>query len=61
MFLRYGGQLNDGEKVVNIRPGSVVVVETTRGQYRAKSVVLATGAWAGQMAAALSLDIPVQV
>ena len=61
MYQRFGGELHDGEKVVTIKPGDVVSVDTTKGQYHAKSLVLATGPWAAQMTKDLGLNLPLQV
>ncbi|MBM3802671.1 MAG: FAD-dependent oxidoreductase [Acidimicrobiia bacterium] len=40
--------------------GNLAGVKTTRGDYRAKSIVLAMGAWTPQLARPLGLKIPVQ-
>ena len=39
----FGGVLRDGEKVVDIQPGSVVSIQTNKGTYKAKNVVLTPG------------------
>lgn len=61
LFQRHEGVLRDGEKVLQILPGSVVTVTTDRGKYRAKRLVVTAGAWTNQLLAPLGLQLPLQV
>ncbi|XP_039174970.1 peroxisomal sarcosine oxidase [Crotalus tigris] len=60
LFQRHEGVLRDGEKVLQILPGSVVTVKTDRGKYRAKRLVVTAGAWTNQLLAPLGLQLPLQ-
>ncbi|KAK9412635.1 peroxisomal sarcosine oxidase [Crotalus adamanteus] len=60
LFQRHEGVLRDGEKVLQILPGSVVTVTTDRGKYRAKRLVVTAGAWTNQLLAPLGLQLPLQ-
>ncbi|XP_058018992.1 peroxisomal sarcosine oxidase isoform X2 [Ahaetulla prasina] len=61
LFQRHRGVLRDGEKVLQILPGSVVTVTTSRGKYQAKRLVVTAGAWTNQLLAPLGLQLPLQV
>ena len=41
--MEYGGILHDGEKVLNIQPGSIVAIKTSKNCYKAKSVIITVG------------------
>ncbi|XP_065937101.1 peroxisomal sarcosine oxidase [Magallana gigas] len=60
-FRRFGGELRDGEKVLDIIPGDIVGVRTSSHQYRAHSVVLTVGAWATKLLPKLQLTLPLKV
>ncbi|XP_030041692.1 peroxisomal sarcosine oxidase [Microcaecilia unicolor] len=60
LFCHFGGTIRDGEKVVDIKPGSVVTVTTTSGIYQAKSLVVAAGPWTNKLMASLGLQLPLQ-
>lgn len=42
-FVEFGGILHDSEKVLDIQPGSVISIHTTKKSYKAKSVVITVG------------------
>ncbi|XP_070206213.1 peroxisomal sarcosine oxidase-like [Littorina saxatilis] len=61
MFKKYGGVLHDGEPVKVITPGQpLVTVTTTKGHYRGKKVVVATGPWSGKFLEHLGMTLPLQ-
>lgn len=41
--MEFGGILHDSEKVLDIQPGSVVKIQTTKNSYKAKSVIITVG------------------
>ena len=41
--MAFGGILHDSEKVVDIQPGSIINIKTTKNCYKAKSVIITTG------------------
>ena len=47
--------------MLDIQPGDIVAVKTTRGVYRGKSVVLALGPWAAKYLPRLGLTLPLKV
>ncbi|XP_015458757.3 peroxisomal sarcosine oxidase [Astyanax mexicanus] len=61
VFQGYGGEIKDGQKVLQIEPGSVVTVKTGSGIYRAKSLVIAAGAWCNELLTHVGLQLPLQV
>ncbi|KAK7088211.1 peroxisomal sarcosine oxidase-like [Littorina saxatilis] len=61
MFKQLGGVLREGETVKVIRPGQpLVTVTTTKGEYRAKKVVMATGPWTSKLLEPLGLRLPLK-
>ena len=42
-FVEFGGILHDSEQVLDIQPGSIVKIQTTKSFYKAKSVVITVG------------------
>ncbi|KAI8783139.1 peroxisomal sarcosine oxidase [Biomphalaria glabrata] len=60
VFQKLGGVLRDEEPVTKVTPGDVVTVETPRSVYKANSLVIAAGAWAGRFCSSLGLNVPLQ-
>ncbi|XP_078081026.1 peroxisomal sarcosine oxidase isoform X2 [Mustelus asterias] len=60
LFRRFGGTICDGEKVVDIQPGSLVTVTTTARIYRAKSLVITAGPWTNKLLNHLRLQLPLK-
>ncbi|XP_063058433.1 peroxisomal sarcosine oxidase-like [Engraulis encrasicolus] len=60
-FQSLGGVIKDGEKVLNIQPGSIVTVTTASGEYRAKRLVITAGPWANTLLAHTGLQLPLSV
>lgn len=61
LFIGKGGTLIDQCKVLNICPGNVVVVTTTKGQFLARKIIIAAGAWSPVILKELGLDLPFQI
>ncbi|XP_071949947.1 peroxisomal sarcosine oxidase-like [Antedon mediterranea] len=61
IFRKNGGVLKDSEKVLRIIPGTMVTVETNKSSYKAKSIVLAPGAWSSAVLKPLGLNLPLKV
>lgn len=59
--MKFGGELRDGEPMVNIRPGNVVIVTTTKSSYKCRSLVLTVGPWAKKILPPLGLHLPLKV
>ncbi len=59
---RSGAEIREGVEVkaVLVDKGHFVAVETSEGRYASRTVILATGPWAGGLARGLKLDLPVQ-
>ena len=57
-----GGVIHTGTEVLGfeLAGDTIVSVKTDKGDYRARQVVLATGAWSPGVARALKLNLPVQ-
>ncbi|XP_068680940.1 peroxisomal sarcosine oxidase-like [Montipora foliosa] len=60
-FVEYGGILHDGEKVLNIQPGSIVAIKTSKNCYKAKSVIITVGPWVNKLLKPLGVQIPISV
>lgn len=58
LFVRYGGILRDGEPMLDVQPGEIVAVKTSRGIHRGKSLVLTLGPWATKFLPRLGLSLP---
>ncbi|XP_067328295.1 peroxisomal sarcosine oxidase [Anolis sagrei] len=59
-FRQSGGTIRDGEKVLQIIPGSVVRVVTPEREYQAKRIVVTAGPWTGPLLTPLGLHLPLQ-
>ena len=42
-FVEFGGTLKDGEGVVEIHPGSLVTIKTTKNLFRVHKVIVTAG------------------
>ncbi|XP_046546821.1 peroxisomal sarcosine oxidase-like [Haliotis rubra] len=61
VFRQRGGEIRDCEPVMAIHPGATVTVTTSKGTYRAASVVVAAGSWADKILRPLGLNLPVTI
>ncbi|XP_072031275.1 peroxisomal sarcosine oxidase-like [Amphiura filiformis] len=59
-FIHFGGKIHSEEQMREIIPGNMVRVRTNKGEYRAKSVILTVGPWAGQVMKPLGLNPPLK-
>ncbi|XP_059938327.1 peroxisomal sarcosine oxidase [Mesoplodon densirostris] len=55
-----GGIVHDGEKVIEIKPGLLVVVKTTSRSYQAKSLIITAGPWTNRLLRPLGIELPLQ-
>ncbi|XP_015243431.1 PREDICTED: peroxisomal sarcosine oxidase [Cyprinodon variegatus] len=60
-FQKLGGVIRDNERVMEIKPGSVVKVTTSKGVYRARSVVITAGPWTNRLLAHTGFQLPLEV
>ena len=58
LFVRHGGEILDGHRVTGIVPGSLVRVQTDKGDFRVKSLILTTGAWTNSLLKNIDLSLP---
>ena len=58
LFVRYGGKILDGHRVTGIVPGPMVTVQTDKGDFRAKRLILAMGAWTNSLLKKTGLSLP---
>ena len=61
MFVHNGGQLLDCHKVTGLIPGPVVTIETNKGSFRAKKVIVTVGAWTNKLLETTGLTLPLKV
>lgn len=61
MFQKNGGELLDNHMVMDIIPGPVVTVVTTRATFNTKKLVITAGAWAPSLTKKLGLQLPFKV
>ncbi|XP_063415732.1 peroxisomal sarcosine oxidase-like [Mytilus trossulus] len=59
-FQKFGGELQDGEPMVNIIPGDIITVQTTKGSYKCRSLVLTVGPWAQRILPAIGVHAPLK-
>ncbi|XP_012596181.1 peroxisomal sarcosine oxidase [Microcebus murinus] len=57
---RLGGDVRDGEKVTEIKPGLPVVVKTASRSYQAKSLIITAGPWTNWLLRPLGIELPLQ-
>lgn len=55
-----GARLETGCEVTAVRGGAAPEADTTRGRFRARTMVFALGAWSPRLARALGLELPLQ-
>ncbi|XP_012503758.1 PREDICTED: peroxisomal sarcosine oxidase [Propithecus coquereli] len=55
-----GGEVRDGEKVMEIKPGLPVVVKTASRSYQAKSLIITAGPWTNWLLRPLGIELPLQ-
>lgn len=60
LFCKYGGVLRDKESMIELEPGNVVLVKTSKTVYKGRSVVLTLGPWAAKFLPYLGIQIPLQ-
>lgn len=53
--------LRDDEPVTNLIPGETILIETAKGRYETKRLVIAAGGWANHLLKFLNLSLPVRV
>ena len=41
--MEFGGTLHDSERVLDIQPGPIINIKTTKNCYKAKSVIITAG------------------
>ena len=63
LFVRHGGEFLDRRKVIGIVPGPVVTVQTEKGGFKAKRVILTVGPWTNSLLMKIGpgLSLPLQV
>lgn len=54
----FGGHIQDEEKVTSIIPGRIVTVNTNKGTYQTKHLIITPGAWISQLLEPQGLKIP---
>lgn len=60
VICQLGGVVCDGEKVMEINPGSPLTVKTTSKSYQANSLVITAGPWTNQILRPLGIELPLQ-
>jgi sarcosine oxidase/L-pipecolate oxidase len=60
LFIKYGGHLVDGVRVIDVIPGDVVTLRTERGDYRGRNVVLTAGSWTNKLTETIGLTLPLK-
>ncbi|KAJ8305957.1 hypothetical protein KUTeg_016502, partial [Tegillarca granosa] len=60
-FIKNGGELRDGEPMIDLFPGDTITVRTNKGRYKTKNIVLTLGPWATKILPTLGIDCPLKV
>ena len=61
LFIRYGGKLLARHRVTEIIPGDLITVQTDKGTFMAKKVIITAGAWTGKLVEGTGLTLPLKV
>ncbi|CAB3983049.1 peroxisomal sarcosine oxidase-like [Paramuricea clavata] len=56
-FVKFGGVLQDNEKVTDIVPGDIIHVKTNKGLYKTRKLILTPGPWASSLLRPLGIDL----
>lgn len=59
--MEFGGTLHDSERVLDIQPGPIIYIKTTKNCYKAKSVIITAGPWVNSILKPLGVQIPITV
>ncbi|XP_060077607.1 peroxisomal sarcosine oxidase-like [Ylistrum balloti] len=59
-FIKHGGALCDNESLVDIIPGDIVTVKTSKGRYKSRNLVLTVGPWATKLLPRLGIHLPLK-
>ena len=51
----------DNHKVTGVIPGDIIVVETDKGIFKAKKVIVAAGTWTNLVLEGTGLTLPIKV
>ena len=61
VFVKNGGTFKDSEIVTNILPGDIVTIQTSKGAYKAKSIIITAGSFTSKLTTSLGLNLPLRV
>ena len=61
LYISNGGQLLDYHRVLRVIPGPVITIETDRGSFKSKKIVITAGAWTNQLLETVGLKLPLKV
>ena len=61
LFVQAGGTLLDRHEVTGIVPGQMIKVETIKGTFMSKKVVVTAGAWTNKVLKKTGLTLPLRV
>lgn len=61
MFVSAGGVLLDEHPVIEIVPGQVVSIRTTKATFRTRKLVITAGSWTSDLLKPLGLELPLKV
>ncbi|XP_058966224.1 peroxisomal sarcosine oxidase isoform X1 [Pocillopora verrucosa] len=59
-FIAFGGTLRDGEGVVEIHPGSLITIKTTKDLFKAHKVILTAGPWTNKLLKPVGITLPLK-
>ncbi|KAJ7387276.1 hypothetical protein OS493_004253 [Desmophyllum pertusum] len=59
-FVEFGGTLKDGESVVEVHPGSLVTIKTTKNLFTARKVIFTAGSWTNKLLKPLGITLPLK-
>lgn len=59
-FVEFGGTLKDGEGVVEVLPGSLITIKTTKNVFTAHKVIFTAGPWTNKLLKPLGISLPLK-
>ncbi|XP_065897172.1 peroxisomal sarcosine oxidase-like isoform X2 [Dysidea avara] len=60
VFIKKGGKLLDCHPITDIIPGDIVVLKSSKGDIKAKKIIITVGPWAKKVLKPLGLDLPLR-
>lgn len=61
LTISQNGTIQEETKVVDIIPGDIITVITTKGTFKTKNIIMCPGPWANELFNKVGLNLPIKV